>query len=154
MAAFATEFVDGWSLAALKVDRREKRFTIDEISLWIGQLCGALEYAHHEFCLVHRALKPANLLLNAREQLKVTDFAIDHLVHRLAAEQGLAVHSTLGYLSPQQIKGAEASVLDDIYALGATVYDLFTETLPSSKGKILAKFRELRAPPLRIRLPR
>ena len=153
MAAFATEFVDGWSLAALKVDRPEKRFTIDEISLWIAQLCGALEYAHHEFCLVHRALRPANLLLNAREQLKVTDFAIDHLVHRLAAEQGLAVHSTLGYLSPQQIKGAEASVLDDIYALGATVYDLVTGTPPFYEGDILAQIRELPAPALGIDNP-
>jgi len=152
MAAFATEFVDGWSLAALKVDRPEKRFTIDEISLWIAQLCGALEYAHHEFCLVHRALRPANLLLNAREQLKVTDFAIDHLVHRLAAEQGLGVHSTLGYLSPQQIKGAEASVLDDIYALGATVYDLVTGTPPFYEGDILAQIRELPVPAMSDRL--
>ncbi len=152
MAAFATEFADGWSLAALKVDRREKRFTIDEISLWIGQLCGALEYAHHEFCLVHRALRPANLLLNAREQLKVTDFGIDHLVHRLAAEQGLAVHITLGYLSPQQIKGAEASLLDDIYAIGATIYDLVTGTPPFYEGEILAQIRELPAPAMRDRL--
>ena len=152
MAAFATEYVNGWSLAALKVDRREKRFTIDEISLWIGQLCGALEYAHHEFCLVHRALRPANLLLNAREQLKVTDFAIDHLVRRLAAEQGLSVHSTLGYLSPQQIKGAEASVLDDIYALGATIYDLVTGTPPFYEGEILAQIGELPAPAMNDRL--
>ena len=152
MAAFATEYVDGWSLAALKVDRPEKRFSIDEISLWVGQLCGALEYAHHEFCLVHRALRPANLLLNAREQLKVTDFAIDHFVHRLAAEQGLAVHTTLGYLSPQQIKDAEASVLDDIYALGATVYDLVTGTPPFYEGDILAQIRELPAPAMSDRL--
>jgi len=134
------------------VDRPEKRFTIDEISLWIAQLCGALEYAHHEFCLVHRALRPANLLLNAREQLKVTDFAIDHLVHRLAVEQGLAVHSSLGYLSPQQIQGAEASVLDDIYALGATVYDLVTGTPPFYEGDILAQIRELPAPAMSDRL--
>src|SRR5882672_3114052 len=152
MAAFSTEYVDGWSLAALKVDRREKRFSIEEISLWIGQLCGALEYAHHEFCLVHRALRPANLLLNAREQLKVTDFALDHFVHRLAAEQGLAMHSTLGYLSPQQIKGAEASVLDDIYALGATIYDWVTGTPPFYEGEILAQIRDLPAPAMKDRL--
>jgi serine/threonine protein kinase len=152
IAAFATEYVDGWSLAALKVDRPEQRFSIDEISLWLGQLCGALEYAHHGFCLVHRALKPANLLLNAREQLKVTDFAIDYLVHRLATQQGLTVHTTLGYLSPQQIKNTEASVLDDIYALGATVYDLITGTPPFYEGDILAQIRELPAPTMTDRL--
>jgi serine/threonine protein kinase len=152
MAAFATEFVDGWSLAALKIDRPQKRFSIDEISLWIGQLCGALEYAHHEFCLVHRALRPGNLLLNAREQLKVTDFGIDFLVHGLATEQKLGVHSIFSYFSPQQISGAEPSVLDDIYSLGATIYDLVTGTPPFHEGEILAQIREMPAPSMQDRL--
>jgi len=73
-------------------------------------------------------------------------------VHRLAAEQGLAMHSTLGYLSPQQIKGAEASVLDDIYALGATIYDWVTGTPPFYEGEILAQIRDLPAPAMKDRL--
>src|SRR5438445_11087353 len=48
-AAFATEYVDGWPLAVLKVDRPERRYRIDEIIPWIRQLCAALEYAHHGF---------------------------------------------------------------------------------------------------------
>ena len=87
-AAIVTEFVDGWSLAAVKVDRPQKRFRMEDITLWVHQLCVALDYAHHGFCLVHRSLKPSNLFLNRREHLKVTDFGIDQAIRAVAASSG------------------------------------------------------------------
>src|SRR5436190_17502988 len=121
VAAIATEYVDGWSLAVRQLDRPQKCFSVEDINLWVHQVCAALEYAHHEFCLVHRDLNPSNLLLNGREQLKVTDFGIDHAVWAAANRTIGATSRKIAYLSPQQLQGAEPSVLDDIYALGATL---------------------------------
>ena len=145
VAAIATEYVDGWPLAAVKGDRPGKRFGLEDITLWVHQVCAALEYAHHEFCLVHRCLQPANLLLNRREQLKITDFGIDYAVVRLAAEHGKPRAVTDAYMSPQQTQGAEASVLDDIFALGATIFDLITGTPPFYQGDLREQI--LYAPP-------
>ncbi len=75
-AAIAMEFVDGQTLASMRVAKDGKVFDVAEISVWVRQLCEALDYAHHRAKLVHRDLKPANLMINAQEDLKVTDFGI------------------------------------------------------------------------------
>jgi len=152
VAVLVSEFVEGWPVAALKIDRPGKRLRIDEIMPWLRQVCFALEYAHHEFCLVHRALNPWNLLLNARDQLKITDFGLAHLIRCTAAEPGNQLFGTIAYMSPEQIQGAEPSVLDDIYSLGATIYDLVTGTPPFDKGNILAPAERAPAAPMNERL--
>ena len=152
VAAIATEYVDGWPLAVVKGDRPGNRFGLEDITLWVHQVCAALEYAHHGFCLVHRCLQPANLLLNRREQLKVTDFGIDYAVSRLAAEHGKPWAVTHAYMSPQQMQGAEASVLDDIYALGATIFDLITGTPPFNRGELREQILHTPPPTMKQRL--
>src|SRR5437588_226284 len=132
-AAITSEYVDGWSLATMKVDRPQKRFRLEEIRLWIWQLCAALEFAHHELGLVHRSLKLSNLLLNAREQFKVTDFEIAHLLRSALAQPGSPAFGSAACMSPQQLKGAEASLLDDVYSLGALIFELLTGTPPFHK---------------------
>ena len=130
VAGIVSEYVEGWPLAALKIDRPQKRYRIEEITLWVAQLCAALEYAHHGFCLVHRALKPSNLLLDRRGQLKTTDFGVAHLVRSATGEETAPEFGGGCYLSPQQLHGAEPSLLDDIYSLGATIYELITGAPP------------------------
>jgi len=153
LAAIVTEFVEGWSLATVKVDQPNQRFRIEDINLWVHQLCVALDYAHHGFCLVHRSLKPSNILLNRREQLKVTDFGIDEAIRVAAPSSGQAtLAGTIAYVSPQQLDGADPSVLDDIYSLGATIYDLLTGTPPFSKGNLRTQIRERAAPTMSERL--
>jgi serine/threonine protein kinase len=152
MAAIATEYVDGWPLAAVRGDRPGKRFGLEDITLWVHQVCAALEYAHHGFCLVHRCLQPRNLLLDRREHLKVTDFGIDYAVSRLAAEHGKPGIGVDAYASPQQMQGAEASVLDDIYSLGATVFDLVTGTPPFYHGDLREQILHTPPPTMKQRL--
>jgi len=144
--AIAGEYVDGWSLAALKVDRPEKRYSTEEVLDYVRQLCPALDYAHHDRCLVHRDLKPANLLLNPRGHLKLTDYGLIQTVRDALAQQGHQIYAAPPYQSPQQLKRAEPSVLDDVYALGATIFDLLTGTPPFYKGEILAQMLETPAP--------
>jgi uncharacterized delta-60 repeat protein len=152
LLAIAIEHIDGWSLATLKVDRPKQRFSPEEIMPWLRQLCAALDYAHHTLYLVHRGLRPANLLLDPHEQIKVTDFAIAHTVHSALLQRGYPAGGAIAYQSPQQLEGAEASVLDDVYSLGATLYDLLTGAPPFFKGDLAAQVRESSPPGLAKRL--
>src|SRR5262249_53190544 len=128
--AVAMEYINGWSLAALRIDRPEKRYSAEEVLGYLRQLCPALDYAHHDLCLVHRDLKPSNLLIDPRGNLKVTDYGLSQIVRNALAQQGHLIYGALSFLPPQQLKGAEPSVLDDVYALGATLFDLLTGTPP------------------------
>jgi uncharacterized delta-60 repeat protein len=153
LAAISMEYVEGWSLAALRVDKPQHRYRLQEITPWVRQLCAALTYAHTEAGLLHLDLKPANLLLNSREQLKVTDFGLARSLHGIVTSTELtAALSTLGFLSPQQVLGENPSVPDDVYGFGATLYDLLTGTPPFYKGQVLAQVCELTPPTLSARL--
>ena len=149
--ALSMEYVDGWSLAALKVDRPEKRYSTEEIIGYLRQLCPALDYAHHDLCLVHRDLKPANLLLNPRAHIKLTDYGLIQTVRNALAQQGHLIYGALSYQSPQQLNNAEPSVLDDVYALGATIFDLLTGTPPFYQGEIRAQVLDQPPPSIRER---
>lgn len=152
--AIVMDYVDGWSLAALKVDKPQRRYRVEEIEWWIRQLCVALEYAHHEFGFVHRDLKPSNLLVNAHDELKVADFGIAHCIRRESSRLGLplAASSGIAFHSPQQITGEAPSLQDDMYSLGATMFDLLTGTPPFYDGDIPAQIASLKAPGVGQRL--
>jgi len=153
-AAIMMEYVDGWSLWSMKVDRPNQVFTAEEITPWLGQLCDALDYAHHKAGIVHRDLKPANLMLNARSQLKITDFGLARNLGRAASRDfvDLRVVGTDLYMSPQQWTGEEPTVADDIYAIGATIYELLTGKPPFYEGDIFKQVYEMVPPRMTERL--
>jgi serine/threonine protein kinase len=142
------EYVDGETLSNLRAEKEQKAFEPNEIASWISQLCDALDYAHNHAKIVHRDLKPANLMINQRGDLKVSDFGIAHglsdSVSRLTMEQGRS--GTLVYMSPQQLSGERGTHLDDIYSLGATLYDLLTGKPPFYSGNIDKQIHERVAP--------
>ena len=154
VTAIAVEFVHGWSLESLKVDKPQQRYRVDEIEWWIRQLCVALDYAHSEFGIIHRDLKPANLLVTGHDDLKVADFGIGESVRSAGTRHGLVkgVYSGVGFMSPQQVRGETPSRLDDVYSLGATIFDLLTGTPPFYKGEIVAQICGLDPPSMRERL--
>jgi serine/threonine protein kinase len=153
-AAIAMAYVEGWSLWAMKVDKPNRCFTVEEITPWIQQLCSAVDYAHNVVGVVHRDIKPPNLLIDERGQLKITDFGLARNLTTVAGPHTtqLPVLGTMGYMSPQQAAGEAASVLDDIYSIGATIYDLLTGTPPFYKGEIYAQLRESTPPSMAERL--
>jgi len=142
------EYIDGKPLSNLRAEKEEKVFEPNELSGWISQLCDALDYAHNYARIIHRDLKPANLMVNQRGDLKVSDFGIARslgdTVSRLTMEQGRS--GTLVYMSPQQLDGERATHLDDIYSLGATLYDLLTSKPPFYSGNIDRQIHERIAP--------
>jgi serine/threonine protein kinase len=138
------EYVDGDTLSNLRADKPQKVFETDEVADWISQLCDALDYAHNHARIVHRDLKPANLMVNQRGDLKVADFGIarslSDSVSKLTVEHGES--GTLVYMSPQQLEGERATPADDIYSLGATIYELLTSKPPFYSGSIDRQIRE------------
>ena len=144
-AAISMEYVDGPTLSHLRVERAAKMFESAEIEPWLGGLCAALDYAHGTARMVHRDLKPANLMLNGRGMVKITDFGIACSLMGSVARVSVYSSSggTLVYMSPQQMQGDAPSHLDDIYALGATLYELVTGKPPFYAGNISMQVREM-----------
>src|SRR5437899_6920075 len=142
------EYVDGETLASLRCLKEQKVFEANELTTWIGQLCDALDYAHNRARVIHRDLKPSNLMVNQRGDLKVADLGIARTLaesaSRLTTEQGRS--GTLVYMSPQQLNGERSTHLDDIYSLGATIFELLTSKPPFYSGNIDRQICERVAP--------
>src|SRR5438552_18919234 len=143
-ACIAMEHVDGPTLSALKARKENNCLEVEEIKPWIEQLCDALSYAHEKAKIVHRDLKAANLMLNSKGELKVADFGIARSVTDSMSmlTQARGTSGTLVYMSPQQINGERATPSDDIYSLGASLYELLTSKPPLYSGSIEQQVRE------------
>jgi serine/threonine protein kinase len=148
--AIIMEYIDGPTLSALRLKQPGQVFEVDQrLKAWVDQLLAALEYAHDTARIVHRDLKPANLMVNSAGQLKVTDFGIACSLRDSVSRVSVSANNTSGtllYMSPQQMMGSVPSESDDIYALGATLYELLTSKPPFYSGEI-AKQLELKRPP-------
>jgi len=145
MAAIAMEYVDGPNLSQLRVERASRYFAPEELNLWVTGLCAALDYAHNSGLCVHRDLKPSNLMINSRGALKITDFGIACSMHNTAARVSAwsSTGGTLGYMSPQQLMGDLTSPSDDLYSVGATLYELLTGKPPFYNGDVSTQIREV-----------
>jgi eukaryotic-like serine/threonine-protein kinase len=138
------EYIDGDTLSSLRCDKERKVFEAAELTDWMSQLCDALDYAHNYAHIIHRDLKPANLMVNQRGELKVSDFGIARSLGDSLSVITMAGgrSGTLAYMSPQQLEGERGTHLDDIYSLGATVYELLTSRPPFYVGNIDRQIRE------------
>jgi len=145
-AAISMEFVEGRTLTEVRLERPHGVLEPADILPWLGQLCSALDYAHAEAKIVHRDLKPANLLLTAEGRIKVTDFGVARsLVDTMSRVSTWAPSGTLLYMSPQQAMGEPPSPADDLYSLGALLYELITGKPPFHTGNVQSQIN-LRQP--------
>ncbi|MEI7731290.1 MAG: serine/threonine-protein kinase [Verrucomicrobiota bacterium] len=133
-AFISMEYVAGKSLHELLAEQPQGVFTWETLHPWAQQLCDALAHAHSQG-VVHRDLKPANLLVDATGKIKLVDFGIAATgVKGGGGTTGLTerrrVIGTPWYMSPQQLDGQPPEVTDDVYALGATLYQLLTGETP------------------------
>ncbi len=153
-AAISMEFVDGSTLSALKLEAPDRRLPVERLKPWVAQWLDAMHYAHTKAKVVHRDLKPANLMVTGEGDLKVTDFgiasSITDSVSRVSKQAGSS--GTPIYMSPQQMMGEKPAVTDDIYAVGATLFELLTGKPPFHTGNILMQVQSKPAPRLSERL--
>ena len=108
---------------------------------WLTEAASALDAAHSEG-IVHRDVKPANLLLDARGRLAVADFGIARLAADSAMTQTGMVMGTAAYLSPEQAEGAPATEASDRYALAVVAYELLTGERPFRAEHAAAQARQ------------
>lgn len=149
-AAIAMEFIDGRTLTEVRLAQPQQVLEPEQITPWLEQLASALDYAHQEVRLIHRDLKPSNLMVTAEGRIKVTDFGVACALGEsmLRVSQLATTGGTLLYMSPQQALGEVPTPRDDIYALGATFYELLTGKPPFHTGNIIAQVERRKPDPV------
>jgi serine/threonine protein kinase len=121
------ENVTGNSCAELLRDRGH--LEVEEALDIITQACRGLDYAHRNG-VVHRDVKPGNLLVSDSDVVKLADFGIARATDQSSITQVGSVLGTAAYLSPEQARGEEAGPRADLYSLGVVSYQLLSGRLP------------------------
>jgi eukaryotic-like serine/threonine-protein kinase len=121
------EYLAGGSLEK-RIDGK-KPFETAQVLDWLDEAAAALDAAH-EAGIVHRDVKPGNLLLDDRDHVKVADFGIASAAGMDSFTQTGTILGTAGYLSPEQARGERATAASDRYALGVVAWELLTGRRP------------------------
>jgi predicted Ser/Thr protein kinase len=124
----AMEYLEGESLE--KVIARKPALPLATKVGYVVQACRALDYAHRRG-VIHRDVKPANIMVTHEGVVKVVDFGIARLADASKTQTGTLV-GTLAYMSPERVRGEQADARGDIWALGVVLYELLAYQRPFS----------------------
>ncbi|HEY2397708.1 MAG TPA: serine/threonine-protein kinase, partial [Solirubrobacteraceae bacterium] len=121
---------------------------VDEAIAIVEQACEGLHYAHRNG-VVHRDVKPGNLLRAREGEVKLADFGIAKATEQSSITQVGSVLGTAAYLAPEQARGEEAGPSADLYALGVVTYQMISGRLPYEAGSLteLALKQQQEEPP-------
>jgi eukaryotic-like serine/threonine-protein kinase len=122
----AMECIEGRTLKELLVARGP--VPVDQAVAYTRQILGAIRFAHRKG-IVHRDIKPHNVLVDADGRLKVTDFGIARAGASQMTEAG-SIIGTAQYLSPEQARGAPVDQRSDLYSVGVVLYEMLTGSVP------------------------
>jgi tetratricopeptide (TPR) repeat protein/predicted Ser/Thr protein kinase len=143
------DFIEGRDLKSL-LNEKEK-FPPDEAVKIVAQISRALEAAHNEG-VVHRDLKPQNIMMDAQGRATVMDFGIARSAEMPGMTQTGALIGTPEYMSPEQAKGERVDARSDLYTLGIIFYELLTGNTPhradTALATLLKRTQERARPPI------
>jgi len=145
------EFVDGPSLAdLLAVDPIEPARALDVIAQAADGLAAA-----HKAGVIHRDIKPGNILISSEGQVKVTDFGIAHAAGQAPVTSPGLVMGTTQYMAPERIAGNPGTAASDLYALGIVLHECLTGVPPhdGTAADVMAAHLYLPLPPLPADVP-
>jgi serine/threonine-protein kinase len=148
----AMEYLNGRSLKELILSRGPAPMSVAVD--YARQILSALRFAHRNG-IVHRDIKPHNVLVDPEGHVKVTDFGIARAGASQMTEEG-SIIGTAQYLSPEQARGTQVDQRSDLYSLGIVLYELLTGEVPftgDSPVEIAMKHLSATPPPLRAKRP-
>ena len=122
------EYVDGMTLREY-LNERGGKLTSRETVHFISQILKALDHAHHNG-VVHRDIKPQNIMLLDNGQLRMMDFGIARISRAENQLTGGKAMGSVHYISPEQAKGDETDFTSDIYSVGVMMYEMLSGHLP------------------------
>jgi len=123
---FVMEHVKGQSLKELI---RNKTLTFVQIVNIAIQICDGMAEAHR-VGLIHRDIKPSNILVDDTGRVRILDFGLSRVVGESELTRTPSLMGTIGYLSPEQVKGEELSPASDLFSFGVVLYQMLTGSMP------------------------
>lgn len=121
------EYIEGKTLKQL-LNKRES-LTLTEVIDIMTQLTDGIAHAHESY-IIHRDIKPQNIMIEDDGKIKITDFGIAMALNATQITQTNSVMGSVHYLPPEQASGKGATIKGDIYSLGILMYELLTGTVP------------------------
>jgi len=135
-------YVSGGTLAERM---KREQLTLDEIGFYLDQVGSALDYAHQQG-VIHRDVKPGNLLIRHDGQLVLMDFGLAKLLDNVSLETQTVILGTVAYMAPEQCQGF-VSAASDRYMLGVVLYQMLAGKLPYEGNTTQVLLRHVHSAP-------
>lgn len=121
------EYVEGRTLA--EIIQAEEKLSVDTALNYVQQILRGLNHAHQQG-IIHRDVKPSNIIVTNDHEVKVMDFGIARIIGSQRFTRTGTMIGTLQYMAPEQIKGEEGGVEADLYAVSTVLYEMLAGELP------------------------
>ena len=147
------EYVEGKTLKQLL--KRRGSLTITEVIDIMSQLTDGMAHAHDSY-IIHRDIKPQNIMILDNGMIKITDFGIAMALNSTQLTQTNSVMGSVHYLPPEQAAGRGSTIRSDIYSMGILMYELLTGSVPykgDNAVEIALKHLKEPLPSIREKLP-